>query len=143
MGHGMDTSVIAEMLKEANKAASEPVTEVEANIDLDKADIAITDAAISKLKEIMKKEGKENSCFRVGIIPGGCSGFSYHFDLEDQPEKEDLVRMKGDLKVIIHPHSLEMLDGAKIDYIETLQGAGFKVDNPHAKSSCGCGHSFQ
>ncbi|MBS3136184.1 iron-sulfur cluster assembly accessory protein [Candidatus Woesearchaeota archaeon] len=142
LGHGMDEETLSEMIEEANKHLSDNPAGKAKDFDVKDAKIDLTDAAISKLKEIMKQEKKTGYFFRVAILPGGCSGFTYHFDLDEKPGDEDIVREMKGLKVVIDPESLHMMDGSRIDYIETLQAAGFKVDNPHAKSSCGCGHSF-
>ncbi len=147
MGHGMPADVLDKMVAEANKVIAEGGP-VEAHkpaepVDLDKMDLTVTDTAINKLLDIMKQEKKEGHYFRIAVMPGGCSGFSYHFDLEEKPKDDDVVKEKGGLKVVVDPGSLEMLNGASIDYIDSMQGSGFKVDNPNATSSCGCGNSFQ
>jgi len=141
MGHGMDTETITKMVEEANKvAATAPKKTVMKSTG--NADIVFTEKAVEKIKEIMKNEGKDGQLFRVGIMPGGCSGFSYALSFEEKKEAEDIEMDKSGLKVIVNPASLEMLNGANIDFVESLQGTGFKIDNPNATKSCGCGHSF-
>jgi iron-sulfur cluster assembly protein len=85
---------------------------------------------------------KAGSGLRVYVAGGGCSGLRYGMMLEDSPEDEDDVIDFGGLPVYIDPHSSQYLHGANVDYVETVMGAGFKVDNPNAVSSCGCGSSF-
>jgi iron-sulfur cluster assembly accessory protein len=82
--------------------------------------------------------------FRVSVEGGGCSGFQYKFDLvaESAAEADDIVIEKGGARVLIDPVSLGLLGGAEIDYVEDLMGSAFKVKNPNATASCGCGTSF-
>ncbi|MDO8480932.1 MAG: iron-sulfur cluster assembly accessory protein [Nanoarchaeota archaeon] len=143
LGHGMDEATFNEMLSEANKvatgAASEPV------VDSSQMDVTMTEKAVSKVKEVLvtenEKAGKE-LFFRIGVAPGGCSGFSYVMHLDDEKLTDDKEFDKSGLKVLIDKRSLAKLNGSTIDYVETLQQSGFKIDNPNAKKGCGCGHSF-
>ncbi len=104
--------------------------------------ITITEKAASKVKELLKSEKKESYGLRIEVVPGGCSGFEYGFSFDNKKVSNDTIIEKDGLKVFVDKESLAMIDGATVDFIETLQGAGFKVSNPKAKSSCGCGHSF-
>lgn len=79
---------------------------------------------------------------RVSVIGGGCSGFSYKFDLESETAEDDLVIERDGARVAIDPDSVPFLDGSKIDYVDELLGAAFKIDNPNAVAACGCGVSF-
>lgn len=79
---------------------------------------------------------------RLAVNGGGCSGFQYSFELDDKAADDDLVIAEGGIKVLIDPVSLEFLAGAELDYVDEMIGAAFKVNNPNAKSSCGCGTSF-
>ncbi len=101
----------------------------------------ITPKAVSKVKEIMKSEGKESSGLRVKLIPGGCAGFMYDFLIEAKADKGDKVIEKDGLKVFIDEDSLQFMEGAVIDYIEGLKETGFKVNNPNFHHSCNCGKS--
>lgn len=102
--------------------------------------ITITEAAISELRA--NKE-HEIQYYRMGVMPGGCSGFKYTLMLEDAPEDDDVI-IDGaeDVKVIIDPFSAQYLEGAELDYIKTLTESGFKFTNPNATGGCGCGSSF-
>jgi len=107
-----------------------------------KAPITLTPKAIEKVKEIMAQQNPAPAGLRVGVVGGGCSGFSYSMAFENAPGLMDKVFDMGGLKVYVDATSLTYLNGCTVDYLETLEGAGFKFDNPHVKSTCGCGSSF-
>ncbi|MBI2143251.1 iron-sulfur cluster assembly accessory protein [Candidatus Woesearchaeota archaeon] len=90
----------------------------------------------------MKKQGVSGFNLRVEVKPGGCAGYSYDFSLDDEQKSDDIVIVKNDLKVTVDSASAEALKGAVIDYVETLNRSGFKVDNPNAHAVCSCGSSF-
>ncbi|MBI4442861.1 MAG: iron-sulfur cluster assembly accessory protein [Acidobacteria bacterium] len=107
--------------------------------------ITITPVAVSKVKEIMGQQDPQPSGLRVGIVGGGCSGFSYSMTFEngdtDEAGMDKTFNFDG-LKVYVDQTSLLYLDNTEIDYVETLEGAGFKFSNPNVKNTCGCGSSF-
>ena len=103
--------------------------------------VAITDFAIEKVKAIMQRENKVDYGLRIRILPGGCAGFTYDFVLDKNQAGDDIAIEKNGLKILVDKFSLSMMKSAVIDYVETLQGAGFKVNNENFKSSCGCGSS--
>ncbi len=103
--------------------------------------ITLTPEAISKVKSILA-DRKEESGLRIAIVGGGCSGFQYQMTLDKQQHEDDQVIEIDGLKVFVDTRSLPYLDGTKVDYIDGLNGSGFKFDNPNAKASCGCGESF-
>ncbi|MBI3027047.1 iron-sulfur cluster assembly accessory protein [Candidatus Woesearchaeota archaeon] len=105
----------------------------------------ITNKAAEKLKEILKENNKEGSGMRVEIVPGGCSGFQYGLELDDNTTDLDLVFEDKGAKIIISSENMQFLRGAKLDYVDSLQGGGFKISNPNVKSGsgCGCGQSFE
>lgn len=104
--------------------------------------LTLTDQAVEKVKELITMQQKDGSGLRVYVAGGGCSGLRYGMALEDTPSEEDEVIDFQGLPVYIDPDSADYLGGASVDYVETVMGAGFKVDNPNAVSSCGCGSSF-
>ncbi|HEV8130911.1 MAG TPA: iron-sulfur cluster insertion protein ErpA [Acidobacteriota bacterium] len=104
--------------------------------------VTLTPAALSKVKEIMAQQPEPYQGLRVQVIGGGCSGFQYAMAFEQQSNGEDSVLTLDGLKVFVDPQSLAYLDRTEIDYVETLQGSGFKFNNPNVKSTCGCGESF-
>ncbi|MBI2145137.1 iron-sulfur cluster assembly accessory protein [Candidatus Woesearchaeota archaeon] len=128
------------MLNELNTAA--------AKIDAERpkerpATIEVTSNAVEKVKEIVKKQGLTgNFSLRIEVKPGGCAGYSYEFALDDEQKEGDVSIEKNGLKVLIDTASAEALKGAVIDYVETLNRSGFKVDNPNAHAVCSCGSSF-
>jgi iron-sulfur cluster assembly protein len=105
--------------------------------------IELTDTAVAKVKELMEAQERLDHGLRVYVAGGGCSGFRYGMALEAEADEEDQVYEFDGLKVFLDPQSLHYLEGARVDYVETMMGAGFKVDNPQAVSTCGCGHSFK
>ncbi len=104
--------------------------------------ISLTPVAATKVKEIMNLQNPVPTALRVAVVGGGCSGFQYHMAFENQTNESDDVYEFNGLKVAVDQMSSMYLDGVEIDYIESLEGAGFKFNNPHVKSTCGCGSSF-
>jgi iron-sulfur cluster assembly accessory protein len=104
--------------------------------------VNLTPNAIAKVKEIMAGQTPAPSGLRVGVVGGGCSGFSYSMQFENAPGMMDKVFEFDGLKVYVDATSVMYLNGCRVDYVETLEGAGFKFDNPNVKSTCGCGSSF-
>ncbi len=104
--------------------------------------IEITASAISKVKELVTDEAKDNLHLRVYIVGGGCAGFQYGFAFTEQAEEDDTVVSKQGVKIAVDPMSLQYLSGATVDYVNDLKGAHFVVHNPNANTTCGCGSSF-
>ncbi|HEY6129595.1 MAG TPA: iron-sulfur cluster insertion protein ErpA [Candidatus Acidoferrum sp.] len=104
--------------------------------------ISLTPTASSKVKEIMGMQNPVPTALRVAVVGGGCSGFQYHMAFENQTNDSDEVVDFNGLKVAVDQMSSMYLEGVEIDYIETVEGAGFKFNNPNVKSTCGCGSSF-
>ena len=105
--------------------------------------VSLSEAAATKLTELTREEPNPAIGLRVYVYSGGCSGFRYGMMLEDQPSNEDiLVESKG-IRVYVDPESSKYITGSEIDYVDTLMGAGFTVNNPNAVSACGCGSSFR
>ncbi len=106
------------------------------------APISLTPNAIAKVKEIMAQQNPVPTGLRVGVVGGGCSGFSYSMAFENGAGMMDKTFDMDGLKVYVDATSIMYLNGCRVDYVETLEGAGFKFDNPNTKSTCGCGSSF-
>ena len=104
--------------------------------------IQLTDTASTKVREIMSQQNPAPTALRVAVVGGGCSGFSYHMAFDNAENPSDNVYDFEGLKVLVDQMSEMYLDGVQIDYIETIEGAGFKFNNPNVKSTCGCGSSF-
>ena len=105
--------------------------------------VSLTDAAVGKLRELTKEETNPAIGLRVYVYSGGCSGFRYGMMLEDAPTPEDQILDASGIKVYVDGQSIGLLQGSQIDYVDTLMGAGFTVNNPNAVSGCGCGSSFR
>src|ERR1700730_12063894 len=105
--------------------------------------VLLTEKAIGKVKEIMASQEPAPAGLRIAVVGGGCSGFSYSMVFEHQPNMLDKTYDYSGLKLFVDQASLLYLDGAEVDFVETLEGSGFKFNNPQVKSTCGCGSSFQ
>ncbi|HYD15217.1 MAG TPA: iron-sulfur cluster insertion protein ErpA [Hyphomicrobium sp.] len=103
--------------------------------------VTMTDRAARRIEEIVAGE-PANTMLRISVEGGGCSGFQYKFDLVDSAASDDFVIEKSAARVLIDPVSLEYLSGSEIDFVDDLIGASFKIQNPNATASCGCGTSF-
>ena len=114
----------------------------EASRNIKKAPISLTTNAVTKVKEIMAQQNPVPAGLRVGVVGGGCSGFSYSMQFENGAGMMDKVFDMDGLKVYVDATSVMYLNGCIVDYVESLEGAGFKFENPNVKSTCGCGSSF-
>ena len=104
--------------------------------------VTITSKAAEKIKEFMIEEKEKPEFLRIYVQGGGCSGLSYGMGFEKEAEEDDLVIEENGVKVIIDSMSQDHLKGANVDYIESLMGSGFKINNPNVTKSCSCGSSF-
>jgi iron-sulfur cluster assembly accessory protein len=104
--------------------------------------VSLTENAIAKVKEIMAQQNPVPAGLRIGVVGGGCSGFSYSMAFENSAGMMDKTFDMEGLKVFVDATSVMYLNGCRVDYVETLEGAGFKFENPNVKSTCGCGSSF-
>lgn len=129
--HGMGDEEIAEMISEVNTMINKKIDTIE-----------ITEKAVQKVKELRsKEEGKETWPLRIAVVPGGCAGFSYDMDFDQQKPQDVELAFHG-LTILVDKESFPLLKGSSIDYVDSLMGAGFKIDNPNANRGCGCGKSF-
>jgi iron-sulfur cluster insertion protein len=103
--------------------------------------VDITDAAARQILVILADE-PTGAVMRVGVDGGGCSGFQYNFSVDPAPTAEDLVFERAGAKIVVDPTSLDYIAGCKLDFVDDLMGQSFRVDNPNATASCGCGTSF-
>ncbi|HET7752367.1 MAG TPA: iron-sulfur cluster insertion protein ErpA [Anaeromyxobacteraceae bacterium] len=104
--------------------------------------ITMTTKAVEMVKTAMEQEKLEGYGIRVGVVGGGCSGFQYAMDFENEARDGDATYEQDGVRVFVDPMSSMYLQGVTIDYVQGLQGAGFKFNNPNAKNTCGCGSSF-
>ncbi len=112
-------------------------------LEIQPTTLSLTDAAASKLRELTAAETSPEIGLRVYVYSGGCSGFKYGMMIEDAPTPEDQRLEANGVKVYVDGKSIDLLRGAQIDYVDTLMGAGFTVNNPNAVAACGCGSSFR
>lgn len=105
--------------------------------------VELTERAVEKVKALLTAEKKDGYGLRVAVEGGGCSGFQYGLTWEHEEKPNDQTFEVGGLKVYVDNMSVMYLDGVKIDYLDSLEGSGFKIENPNATGTCGCGHSFQ
>ena len=104
-------------------------------------DVSMTERAVKRIIEIAATDAS-NKLFRVSVEGGGCSGFQYKFDMVDAREADDVVIEREGAQALIDPVSFDYLKGSEIDFVDDLMGASFRIRNPNAQSSCGCGTSF-
>ena len=104
--------------------------------------VQLTTKAVEKVREILDTQEPKPAGLRISVVGGGCSGFSYSMAFENTPNMLDKTYNYEGLKVFIDQASLLYLDGAEVDFVESLEGSGFKFNNPNVKSTCGCGSSF-
>jgi len=105
--------------------------------------ITLSEGAVKKVKEFMAEQSESYSGIRVSVEPAGCSGFQYVLNLEQNSREGDQVIQVDGFQVFVDERSMAQLRGTEIDYVESLQGAGFKFKNPNVTGTCGCGESFQ
>ena len=103
--------------------------------------LTLTEAAATRVGAIAARQGKP-AILRLSVEGGGCSGFQYRFDLTDATEADDSVSETDGVRLVVDPVSLDLVAGSTVDFVESLGGAAFKVENPNAAAGCGCGSSF-
>ena len=104
--------------------------------------IVFSDSAAMKVAELIEEEGNPDLKLRVFVQGGGCSGFQYGFEFDENRAEDDLAVQTSGVTLLVDPLSLQYLMGAEVDYTESLTGAQFVIRNPNAKTTCGCGSSF-
>ena len=104
--------------------------------------IQLSESAAGKVKELLAEEGRADIALRVAVQPGGCSGLRYAMYLDDEISEKDVMEEQFGVRLVIDRMSVPYLEQAKIDFVDTLEAAGFTIDNPMAQGTCACGHSF-
>ena len=137
--HGIDDTAVDSMVAEMNKFIGEVKSSEK---DSRGEGVSLTDVAAGKIKELLVKEGQGDYGLRVSVMPGGCSGFVYQMNFEPKADPSDVVFEDKGVKVFVDPESLKLISGAEVDYMDSLNESGFKINNPRAKHGCGCGKSF-
>lgn len=131
-GHGKSDEQINELEARLNKLLQEPI---------ETGSITLTETAAVKFRHFAKEDGKEGCALRFDDRPAGCSGFEYELDFSEKATEEDQVFESQGIEIHVEKNKLPRLQGCEIDYVDGLNEGGFKITNPHAKSSCGCGSS--
>ena len=108
---------------------------------MDQQSLTLSPSAAARVAAIAEKQGTP-AILRLSDEGGGCSGFQYKFGLADAPETDDLVTETDGVRLVVDPMSLDLVDGCVVDFVESLGGAAFRVENPNAAAGCGCGSSF-
>src|SRR5580698_6242658 len=104
--------------------------------------VTLTESAAEQITGLLEREGKKDAALRVFVSGGGCSGLNYGMAIDENIEEGDVVFSSFGVKVVVDPLSINYIRGANVDYVEDVMGGGFKIDNPNATKSCGCGSSF-
>jgi iron-sulfur cluster assembly accessory protein len=125
----------------ADDATSQPAAPVNYRVG-DERLIRVTPGAAEKIKSLLARQGRPGGVLRVAVIGGGCSGMQYKMDLQEGPANRDFLVESGGIRVVVDPKSALYVTGSELDYLDALQGGGFKVKNPNAATTCSCGESF-
>ena len=104
--------------------------------------VNMTPTAVDKVRELLTQENDPSLALRIFVAGGGCSGLQYGMTLDEEQEGDTVIRLSG-FNVLVDEMSVGYISGSEVDYVDSLMGAGFTVNNPNAVSSCGCGHSFK
>lgn len=115
----------------------------DADIQVETPVLSVTPMAVETVRKLLEEKDLPGHGLRVFVAGGGCSGMQYGMAFEENPQASDEVVEVDGVKFIVDPMSLQYVRGATIDYVDNLMGGGFRIDNPNAVSSCGCGHSFR
>jgi iron-sulfur cluster assembly protein len=106
--------------------------------------VVVTDSAVREIRRLAEKRGTPNAALRAGIRGGGCTGFAYLFEWDDnEPKERDQVIERDGVRVYVDPKSMLYLQGTELDFVRSIMGYGFKFNNPNVKGTCGCGESVQ
>jgi len=140
--HGLDDETINQMVDDMNAFIAQNQKEAPPSTKTAEPKVTITDGAAKKIKELLEKDDLHGHGLRVSVLPGGCSGFVYQMNFEPKAEESDLTLEDKGISLFVDKESIELLSGAEIDYVDTLNESGFKINNPNAKHGCGCGKSF-
>ncbi|MEK6808522.1 MAG: iron-sulfur cluster assembly accessory protein, partial [Nanoarchaeota archaeon] len=139
MGHGMTEQDVELAISTLNNVLDTKLKEAEVEDKIESQGVTITEKGVEKVKELMKKENKtDDHGLRIEVLPGGCAGMSYDMSFDNKEREGDKLFIQDGLKIFVDKDSLKFLNGLRVDYVDSLQGSGFKIDNPNATKSCGC-----
>ncbi len=119
-----------------------PINLLDATKPAAREGVTITPAAEAKVRELLEAEAKPGFGLRLAVTAGGCSGYSYGLYFDESTDPSDITIAADGFNIYIDPKSAQMLNGVTVDFVDTLQGSGFKIENPNATGTCGCGSSF-
>ena len=146
IGHGMPEETLNALLQELNAfAAQKSKQDAEPELSGHSRAIetlTITQAAATQINELLQAQRKSGQGIRIEVLHGGCAGYMYNMDFDEKENENDVVIEDKGVRLFVDKKSMDMLKGTEIDYVETLNEAGFKINNPNAKSTCGCGKSY-
>ena len=117
-------------------------TSSEAALAADKVPITVTEAAAAELQRSMEAQGKSDMALRIAVLPGGCAGMQYGLSLDSEEQPGDEEFESGGIRLVVGRQDLPFIAGMQVDFVQSVSGSGFKVENPNASESCGCGSSF-
>jgi len=117
-------------------------TSSEAALAADNVPITVTEAAAAELQRSMEAQGKSDMALRIAVLPGGCAGMQYGLSLDSEEQPGDEEFESGGIRLVVGRQDLPFIAGMQVDYVQSVNGSGFKVENPNASESCGCGSSF-
>ena len=132
--HGMDDETIDKIIADLNTVLNENVKA--------RQGISITEKAAAKIKELQEKDTKPDCFLRIDVQDGGCAGHTYDLAFDNQKKEGDIIVEDKNVKLVMSAESRKFLEGSIIDFVDTLQASGFKIDNPNVTRSCSCGESF-
>jgi iron-sulfur cluster assembly protein len=145
-GCGPNHEAQTETVGDSHEAHAEPPKPQQASAELEQPKtqklVTITSKAAEKIQEFMAEEEGKPQFLRIYVQGGGCSGLSYGMGFEKEAEEDDSIMEENGVKVLVDSMSIDHLNGANVDYIESLMGSGFKINNPNVTKSCSCGSSF-
>lgn len=117
------------------------MVELSLNFNVPTGTMTMTESAARRINELVEAEGRDGQAIQIKVIPGGCAGFSYQFGWAPETKGGSLIELNG-AKLLIEDSDMRLLAGAELDYVVSLQGSKFEINNPNASSACGCGKSF-
>ena len=126
----------------AGSHAPNMATSSKAALAEDRLPITVTEAAAAELQRAMEAQGKQDMALRIAVLPGGCAGMQYGLSLDSEEQPGDEEFESGSIRLVVGRQDLPLIAGLQVDYVQSVNGSGFKVENPNASESCGCGSSF-
>ena len=140
LGHGFSEEELNLLIEKLNEIANE---NKKSNLTVSNFSFNLTKSAVKKIDELIKTNNSDENILRVSVLAGGCSGFVYNLELVKKESENDFTFTKNELKIAVDSESMEFLNNAEIDYMDSLNESGFKFNNPNSHKNCHCGKSFR